>query len=439
MHSLLFISILIMLPILTFRVRPSYAFALYQIVYLMSPSDRWWGQSLPTVSYAFYTSIFVLLVSLLHWTKSENRVLGSPHFLLLIVILILYVISGAFSIWPSFHYEVVTYFFKSIIVAIFAYKLVNSLEDLKIILGGYVFGAVYLGFYITQIGRNSGDRVEGVGTVDSPDANDVAALLVPSLIFAVFFLFNANTWFKRAIALLGCAFIANALVLINSRGAFLASLISFAFLGIEVFRHRSIFKKTWKKLLGVGAIGIIGLSLVVDSASIERFLSIKKEANIENSTQKESGSTRVYFWLGAIEMAKDYPLGAGALGFNVNYKLYVSEEIDVGGTGMKTVHSTYFEALTEIGYLGLLTLIFLFYKMLKTTNSIKKESIRNKDQVLFKLALFIQASCLSWFTVIIFINRLRAEPFLWLVLITASLLSIQKLSTNSLSKGEKKC
>ena len=38
------------------------AFILYQLVYFLNPSDRWWSAGIPGISYSFVTSILMLAV-----------------------------------------------------------------------------------------------------------------------------------------------------------------------------------------------------------------------------------------------------------------------------------------------------------------------------------------------------------------------------------------
>ena len=56
------------------------------------------------------------------------------------------------------------------------------MQKLDFAICGYLFGCWYISFLTYQTGRNRGDRVEGIGTVDAPDANGIAAALAPSVV-----------------------------------------------------------------------------------------------------------------------------------------------------------------------------------------------------------------------------------------------------------------
>ena len=85
-----------------------------------------------------------------------------------------------------------------------------------------MLGCTYIGYVAKDIGRNSGGRVEGIGMVDTGgDANGVAAALAPSIVVLLYFAWQGS-WKVRVLAALCSAYVVNALVLINSRGAFLA-------------------------------------------------------------------------------------------------------------------------------------------------------------------------------------------------------------------------
>ncbi|MBO9490482.1 O-antigen ligase family protein [Endozoicomonas sp. G2_1] len=428
MHTILFVFSWVMLPILALRIAPVFIFVLYQTIYFMYPSSRWWGSSIPDLSYSFFSGSILLFLGLVHWNKSQNRIFKTAQFNYLLIILILYLISTPFSSIPDYHLIQLQYFAQSLLVAIFAFKLINSYDHLKIVLGGYVGGATYLSFYIFQTGRNYGDRVEGVGTVDSPDANDVAALLASALMLSVYFIFSAKKNWQRFIALIASALIANAVILINSRAAVLAVLVSAAITGYSMLKSKGIVKQQLKKIFIIAVVGIIGTISIVDDGMLNRFMTIKHEQqNIEAAKSQETGATRVYFWKAAVAMSKDYPFGGGILHFNFNNKAYLPSDIDLGKTGYKTVHSTYFEALTEIGYMGAFVLLLLVLKMLGSCNKVLEGAIKKNQVDLFNLALFIRSACICWFVTCVFINRLRAEAFIWLALITAAIYSIYKL------------
>ncbi|MFT4849775.1 MAG: hypothetical protein ACI83B_002323 [Sediminicola sp.] len=426
MHALLFLFSLMTLPILALRTSAIYAFVLYQFVYFLSPGTRWWSYQIPDLRYALLTSLFIIFMFFI--TKKEEKnptpLLSSPHLKWMYALGAIYGLTYFYAEIPSFHSVAFIDMFKSIVVISFVFKLCSKPQHVDLMIKGYVAGATYLSFYTYQIGRNAGDRVEGVGTVDAPDANDVAALLAPALLMAGYFFYRSKTIRDRAIWLVCSGLIANALILINSRGAFLGVIVAVIFVGYKLISTKIYRSKHIRKVIAIGSFAIIGMLSILDQAAMERFFSISEETEMSQSKSKESGSTRIQFWLAAIDMSIDYPLGKGAYGFNAYSRYYISEDVDTGGAQHKTVHSTWFEALTEIGYLGLFILLGLVYTIYYSLSRVRKMAIFKRNEELFMLAVFSQSAILSWLVSISFINRLRAEAFMWLVLISACIYNV---------------
>ena len=105
-------------------------------------------------------------------------------------------------------------------------------------------------------------------------------------------------------------------------------------------------------------------------------------------------------------MAKDYPFGNGVRGFDFHAPFYIPEEVDTGYHRNRSVHSTWFETLTEIGYLGLLCLILLVYSSFKATRKCIA-ILREKGEVdeYFKV-LTLEAALLAYIIAMSFMNPL---------------------------------
>ena len=145
-------------------------------------------------------------------------------------------------------------------------------------------------------------------------------------------------------------------------------------------------------------------------------MSTIKTTNLETATEFESGSTRVFFWKAAIEMAKDHPFGAGASGFIYHAQFYIPIDIDTGKSRNRAVHSTWFEVLSEIGYLGLLSfLCMIYYTLITVALTLKELKNQNKIKEYFLVAA-IGCSFLCFIVSMTFLNRFRAEILYWCIL-----------------------
>lgn len=410
------------------RAAPVYAFLTYQAVYFFNPQNRWWDYLVFDISYSFYTSIMMIIVYLANKKElDKNKLSNVPHFKWMYILFALNFIAYYYAVNPDSHYKMLDNYFKLVIIITVAYKLINSIRFLDYSLMAYVYGASYLSFVAYDTGRNSGDRVEGIGTVDSPDSNGTACALAPAVVICLYYVWVAKNWPQRIIFLIATALIANALVLINSRGAFLA-----AFIGILYFMGALFFTKIKAsgqkmKILVIGLLGLMAAFNLMDDSFKERMLTIAPETEVQEDA--ESGSTRTIFWMAAIDMSFDFPFGQGVKGFNhygpvyIPYDIVVSSDPNADPTAVrhKSVHSSWFEALSEIGYPGLFVFLMLIFVSFRKTNQVKMylKSLGPRVREHYYKIIVIQASLLSFMVAASFMNRLRAEIFYWCILFTA--------------------
>jgi hypothetical protein len=403
--------------IAAFRYAPIFAFITYQAVYFYNPEKRWWGNSIPELSYSYYTVICMLVLLLLNWKKVNNSIWKIPQLKLVWFLMLLYGVTYFWSPIQSLHYASWVFYLKMVVTISVAFKLCNTEKTLNYILLGYVYGAWYISFYVFQVGRNNGGRVEKVGTIDSPDANGLAAAIAPSIAICLYYFWASSNKKLKFLMVITGAFITNALVLINSRGAMLSVLAGVGFFMTHMFFSRVKKKNQRMAALGIVLVGISGVVYLADDTFIERMYTLKTESSV--TTERETGATRMVFWGAAWDMAKDYPLGKGYRGFNQFGASYVPEHIDTGKSRNRTVHSTWFEALSETGYIGLLLLILIVYYCFKTTQLCKHKLRANSQLKEYYKVVAIQSALISFLVAMTFLNRMRAEILHWCILFTA--------------------
>jgi hypothetical protein len=421
-HVLLFYSVYISGFYLSLSRNLAYSFALYEVVHFFYPQGRWWGQLIPDVSYSYFVVLLVIFLFFLNFNKcNRNSLLKVPAFKWAYCIFCLYLIASLYAIFPESHFERVIYFLKLLVIISIAYKLINDLKSLNIAIWGYIFGSFYLSLFIFQTGRNSGNRVEGIGTVDAPDANGIAAALAPSLVLALYYFWTSKKYKYKLIFIVVSIFIVNALFLINSRGAFLGAFCSMAYFGLYLFLsslHNLRTKSLVVLLAIVGSLGLVGLA---DDSVSSRILSMTETTVSEG---QETGATRMVFWVSAWELAKDHPFGTGIKGFEYYSPFYVPQKYDTGRSRNRAVHSTWFEALSEIGYLGLFCSLMMVYSIFKGTRRTKQALMNQGDTTNYFKVIAIEAALISFIVSMTFLNSLRAEILYWLLLYASSAYNI---------------
>lgn len=418
---------------------PVIAFTLYQAIYFFHPEKRWWGKLIPDISYSFFVVLLMAILLAINFTKSnQNKLLQAPQFKWMYVVLFLYAITYFYAVLPELHYLTLNYFFKLVIIISIAYKLCDSNAKLNYALYGYIFGAWYISFYAWQVGRNSGARVENIGTVDAPDSNGLAAAIAPALVLCLYYFWTHNNKYLKLSFVLAGIFIANAIVLINSRGAFLGAAVGIGF--FMYYMYTSSFQRKNQKKMAVflTICGLAGAGYLADESFKERIFSITAQTEVD--TTKESGGTRTIFWNAAWEMAKDHPLGNGYRGFNFYAPLYIAEDVNTGRKKSRSVHSTWFETLSEIGYLGLFAFCMMLYSSLKTLNICKKTLKEGKKVDEYFKVIALQAALISFIVAMTFLNRMRAEILYWCILYSAcayNIFVLKSISSQQNNENEK--
>ena len=399
-----------------FIVTPAASFIVYQLVYFLNPDVRWWSASIPGIRYSFIAvivMIFVLtirykeLTAAAHWKKQ-------PVFKWMAALLIYYFVALSFAVVPDIHKQFTIDFAKLILIVFVAYKVVNTEKALDACLWAYVIGATYVGYLAREVGRDGQGRVEGIGMVDTGgDSNGTAAAMVPALIILIYFAWLGNKKTKLFAAFCG-AFIANGIVLINSRGAFLGAVS-----GALFFLLYMVFSKYQRKGQRATAVVIIlcsfaGTLYVADDLFWSRMETIKQ---VEDGSA--SGSHRVEFWMATFDVLKDYPLGVGIQGFVELSPNYLPEHYFEGRKVGKAVHSTWFSILAELGYIGLFIFVFMILSTFKLSKRTKIEIIKIGNYDSYFKVLALEGALISFLVAGSFIDRGRAEVLYWLILFIA--------------------
>jgi len=382
---------------------PAFAVVGYIIIYFLYDRTRWWYSNIPEVGYSFLMSATVLLLALIHKNKSPSIFKEKPV-KLLVALGVYYALVSLWAVSSTIHEYDAENFIKVLLVIIASIKLINTRTDLNLIMWSYVAGCAYIGFYIFESGRTSYGRVEGIGLVDAPDVNGLAATIVVGSVFCLYYF-----WVSKGLARIGAivagALIVNSLVLMNSRGAFLGVAVG---AGWFVFRlYRSKVNIAYKKLKVILLVltGIGCLAAVMDQSAIERMLSIKEEATL--TKEEQTGSTRIFFWLASVDMALDYPLGGGARSFILLSSNYIPTDINTGSSRSRAVHSTWFQALTEVGFPGIIIFLLLLFYAFMYLQKIKKSAGERDDTDHYLLAVALEGAIFSYLTAASFLDRFR--------------------------------
>lgn len=239
-------------------ISPVSSVLVYQLVYFVNPDSRWWAASIPGLQYSFISALLMLFVLLVRYKELSLKAQWSrqPVFKWMVALLIIYGFMINFAVVPVAHKSFTYEFAKLVIIVLTAYKLINSEKALNACLWAYILGVTYIGYIAHSVGRDGQGRVEDIGMIDTGgDGNMTAAAMVPALILLTYTAWLGNKKIKVLSVFCG-ALIANGIVLINSRGAFLGAVS-----GALFFLFYMIFSQHQRKGQRGGAILIIVLAL----------------------------------------------------------------------------------------------------------------------------------------------------------------------------------
>lgn len=397
-------------------IMPVSSVLVYQLVYFVNPDSRWWAASIPGLQYSFIAALVMLVTLAVRYKELSPQApwKNQPVFKWMLALLAMYGLTITFALIPSVHKPFTYDFAKLVIIILAAYKLITTERALNACLWGYITGVTYIGYVAHSVGRDGQGRVEDIGMVDTGgDGNMTAAAMVPALIILVYMAWLGNKKI-RVVAVLCGAFIANGIVLINSRGAFLGAVCgALFFLFYMVFsKHQREGQKGTAVLIIL--IALAGTAYVADEAFWSRMETIQ---DVDDGGK--SGSHRIDFWMATFDVLEDYPFGVGIQGFIELSPNYLPERYFEGRKTGKATHSTWFQVLSEIGWLGFIFLIALLVSTFKLSGKTKRYLINVENYDAYFKMLALEGALLSFLVAASFIDRARAEMLYWLVLFIA--------------------
>ncbi len=414
------------------------AFIVYELVYFLNPGNRWWSAGIPDLRYSFIIVIVMMIVLAKDYQNLSKLSPWSEQnvFKWMVALLLMYYFAYTFALHIPMHSKFTFEFTKLIIIILLAYKLINTPAMLKACLWAYITGCAYIGYLATGKGRNSSGRVEGIGMVDAPDANDTAAVLVPAAVMLMYFAWQGSMRARFMAALFG-VFIANGLVLINSRGSFLGVVLSLGlFLLYMIFSSHQ--KKGQKKVaLLMIVVGLSGAFYMTDDVFWERMSTLKSSEEQEIGEEKEDdGSGRILFWFKTFDMLEEYPFGMGVYGYNMLAPHYMTDE-ERGGVKYRSVHSMWFQGLGEVGWLGIGVFLCMLISLALSTRRAKKFTASKCQYDIYFLILALECALIGYLVAGTFINRFRAEVLYWMILFLAIAVKVYYLRASGSDLGIK--
>ena len=389
---------------------PVYPLLAYLLDYYQHPPLRWWGKDLPEgFRWSFVASMVMLGATFLHGKFPLSRATlrhWPVHGLLGFALIALLVTPFAVSVDRSLRYLEMLWQ-----LALLVLVMVVSLDSPKrwrLVVLVMTVGSLTWGVDAWLDPERVAGRLQAIGGADSFNDNAAAVHLLAMLPFmAVMGIYGSRI--ERGVALVSFPFVVNTIILCNSRGATLAmACMGGASLLLTRGRQR-------RGLLWLSAAGAAAFLFLADPQFLER------QATILSEERDGSSEGRVVAWIGALELMRDYPLGAGGGGFDALSPVYIPQVVARYGGAERTVHNTYLWVGSDWGIAGLIAFcVFLFGTLVR----VQQARRRAPDVRMDMEGVAVQAAIIGISVGGFFINRTYGEIMYWVPALGLALVNL---------------
>ena len=311
--------------------------------YSVGPESQWWAGPMNRLGlrYSFTLAACTGIGILLHRMKSPFRT-GILHPQQKLMLAFLAIVWMTTLITPDTvgRYTTVDHpsvkLTKVIIFCFMLCHVATNLKDLNRILMIIVIAAFVLGQRAYEMPRSAfvGGRLEGVGGPDFAESNFLAAFLV-GVLPIIGIQFFRSTGYIKICCLASGVFVANAIVLARSRGAFLA--LAVTALVAVFYAPKHLRNKIY--------VGLILAALGGYRLTDEQFLTRMTTITASEDERDAASNLRLEAWKAGLRMFRDHPLGIGT----GNWYMRITQYSD---TVRLDSHSTYVKLLAEQGFPG---------------------------------------------------------------------------------------
>ncbi len=406
--SLSLIVWLVVFPLLAFMAfhRPVWGVTLYMFTFFAHPSFWWWGTPIETYRWNLFAGIVLLCAIFAHGRRLIPTSPVARKTTMLGLAMLANAAAVHFLLAPSAAVSSESFLLmaKFLLLFLMIMASVKDRDDLRWIVVSIAIGVAYLGYEImfNQRGAFRGGRLLSVGAPGADDSNELASLLVTVIPLIGSLCFIGNRW-QKVLGAVSAGLGLNAILLCNSRAAFLALLLSAMVLLVAA--PKSQRRKAWAAL-GLGVLA--AYFLLGDARIVERFWTTFASAE----ERDHSASERLIYWRAGANMIADRPLGSGGHGFK---KVYGGDYLKQVGSNfeMRSVHNGFINEACEWGVQGLaLRLAFVGTAILFLIKVLRRHVSDAFDRDAF-FGLCLIASTSGFLVTCLFNDALDAEWGYW--------------------------
>ncbi len=364
--------------------------------------------------WSFYAAIVLLASYLLKrgsYAKEAFSRIPQLKWLILIIINMLFV--SLFAADPKENQEAVVDFIKLVVLYYLIVNIVKTRMHYRMFIWVQIWGNFLLGWLAYTKGDMVGGRLENIGAPGIRGSNHLANHLIMSLPFIGNLTLFGNKWEKLG-AIAAAPFILNALVLCNSRGAFLGiALMLVTILVLSKSQNRS------RIIIGLVLAGVL-FTFLADERILNRLQTIQ--------SYEEDGSAmgRIDSWVGALKMVSDYPFGKGGGGFQAYSHVYIPEIVEKHGGEPRSVHNTFLLMATDWGIQGFFLFFIFYFSTFLELHKIRRRSGTDHDNFYYVESVAIEVALVGFLVSATFGSRIYGEGVYWYCALATALSNIQQ-------------
>jgi len=404
---------------------------MYIAIFFFNPNTAWWASVLPNLRYCLIIFLLTFIFYIFRYKKySDNRLFNVPQTKWFISLVIVMSLVSFIALWPENHKYYFVIFLKIMAFIYLMFKIVDTPEKFDKMIASYIFFGFYVAWWSHGYGRHSGGRLGSTIMLSSGgDENYLAAIFTTIIPLLIFYIMKGKRW-QKLFSTISIAYIFDGIILANSRGSFLALMISTIYMCyFLLFKKGKSIRFKFKIVIGITAC-ICLFCYLTDDIFINRMVTLTKTLEADRRVE----ISRTYFWKKAIDMVKDYPLGTGAGGYMFLSPQYLPAEALSGGVDdanrLRAVHSTYFQVLVEYGYLGFIFFIFLIFSNFNVMKKLRRIFINEENHYLYFKSVALEASLISQLVACLFLSSFYFEILYWNIGFIATFANIH-LKTNA--------
>lgn len=402
--ALLFLAAFGVGSVLALTRAPIYGLATYVATFYLHPPSRWWGQGiLEDIRWPLLAAAVTLLALLVHKPKLPlTRILRSGPFWTLVVFVAWIAVQSIWALDAEAHSQLLSIYWKFIVVMILVTRCIQSERDLKIFLWVHALGCAYLG-YIAYTSYGGG-RFEGFGGPGLGEANAAALVLVTGMAVAGS-LFLTGGWRAKA-GVVGIApLIVNALVTTISRSGFLAMAVA----GI-VFNWLVPPKfKTPVRVLSV--LALVLLAMLTNDVYWGRMETIKYGG--ETVEGVDTGAGRLATIEAQLRMATSRPLGCGHQCTTYLSYTYLDPKFH-SVQGGRASHNTFMSMLVDHGIPGAAIYVLMAWWALTRLLQLRRTLVGSQS-LLAGVLPAVGGALIAMLIGDLFVQYIRLEVRIWFI------------------------